>query len=151
MFPSKILTCNWLLRHWDVTFSAQGHTFDCLFRHQSTYNVISWYDPRAGCNWILMFLITKWKWKWLKLFGGLPPPGSPFWGASPPNPPNSLSVAPKKTIVALNKLERLRDLPLHSQHSMTTSRSKTLSKTHLLSWCNDAIIHAFKRNIAMSN
>ena len=66
-------------------------------------------------------------------------------------PPNPLSVAPKKHIVALNKLERLRDLPLHSQHNMATSRSKTLSKTDLLSWDNDAIIHAFKRNIAMSN
>ncbi len=65
-------------------------------------------------------------------------------------PPNPLSVAPKKHIVALNKLERLRDLPLHFQH-MATSRSKTLSKTDLLSWRNDAIIRAFERNIATSD
>ncbi len=83
-------------------------SFDCLLRHQSTYNVISWYDPHAGCNWILMFLTINWKWKWLKFSGSLPPPRPPILGGSPPNP---LSVAPKKHIIALNKpdQERLRD------------------------------------------
>ncbi len=61
-----------------------------------------------------------------EIFWGAPaPPDSPSWGASPPQPPNPISVAPKKNIVALNQLERLRDLPLHSQYNRATSRSKT--------------------------
>ncbi len=40
-------------------------------------------------------------------FGGLPPPGPTILGALPPKPSNPLSVAPKKHIVALNKLETL--------------------------------------------
>ncbi len=140
--------CDWECGTWDPAILS---SFDCLLRHQSTDNVISWYDPCAGCNRILMFLTTKWKWKWLRFSGGLlPPPGPPSRGGFPP-PPNPLSVAPKKHIVALNKLERLRDLPLRSQHNMATSRSKTLSKTDLLSWRYDAIICAFERNIATSN
>ena len=82
-----------------------------------------------------------------EIFWGAPAPQAP----QPPQPSQPLSVAPKKHIVALNKLEGLRDLPLRSQHNMAMSRSKTLLKTDLLSWRNDAIICAFKRNIATSN
>ncbi len=34
---------------------------------------------------------------------------------------------------------------------MAITRSKTLSKTDLLLWCNEAIVHAFERNLNTSN
>ncbi len=40
---------------------------------------------------------------------------------------------------------------ISSQHNMATSRSKTLSKTDLLSWRNEAIVRAFERNITTSD
>ncbi len=99
--------CDWECGTWDPAVSS---SFDCLLRHRSTYNVISWYDPCARCNQILMFLTTKWKWKWLKFSGGPPTPQAHHLGGGG-LPPNPLSVAPRKHIVALNKLgqERLRD------------------------------------------
>ena len=85
------LTCNWLLRHWDVTFSAQGHSFDCFLRHQSTYRIVNWYDPHA--EFWLFCPPNESESDW-NLWGGLPPTGA----------------APKKHLIALTKdLERLRD------------------------------------------
>ncbi len=82
--------CDWECGTWDPAVSS---SFDSLLRHQSTYNVISWYDPHARWNQILMFLTTKWKWKWQNFSGGLPTPRHP-------NPP---SAAPKKHIIPLKK------------------------------------------------
>ncbi len=114
--------CGWECGTWDPTVLS---SFDCLLRHQSTYNVISWYDPRARCNQFLMFLTTKWKCKWLKFSDGLPPP----------RPPNPLSVAPKKHIVALNKLESHWAWSLCTWHCITSKMSDVaifLSKAQMM-------------------
>ncbi len=63
---------------------------------------MSWQEHRASCCRKSMFLISKWKWKWLKFSGGLLP-ALHFWGASPPElpPPVRRHARPKKHYVAL--------------------------------------------------
>ncbi len=127
MFPSGVLTCNWLFRHWDITFSAQGHRYECLYRNQSTYSIISWYDPRAGHNWILMFFITFRKWKWLKFSGGLLPPTLPEHHCSS----QKTSCSTKKA--RARKVERfLAERAVHQPQDLIrkqTLRSLTLATT----------------------
>ncbi len=95
---------------------------------------MSWVDPCARCNWILMFLTTFWQWKWLKFSGGLAPTPQATQGHEPRSKKPCASV---NNVSPGRKVERALALLLHScsHHNIATCRSKTLSKTDL-SWHN---------------